>query len=283
MTDQVSSHEIVSPDGVRLHVQAAGEGPAVVFVHELLGNGATFAPVVQRMRGHWRCITYNARGYPPSDVPAFSPQAYSEATARQDLLAVLDGLGIERAHLVGVSMGAACALNVALAAPRRVASMVLASIGSGSDTPPAQQAAAIEAMAAKFDATDLPSMLQDHASRPNRRSLAVNDPDSFALFQREFLRLDPNGLAATLRGIQKGRPPLYEVALRLRDLQVPALVVLGGDDQPCRRPCEFLADALPHAELRVMAGCGHTPNLERVDAFAALCEEFLARHVGDAA
>lgn len=268
--------------GVRLHVESSGQGPAVVFVHELLGNGATFAPVVQRLRERWRCITYNARGYPPSEVPAFSEAAYSEAAARQDLLAVLDALDLPRAHLVGVSMGAACALNVAIAAPHRVASLVLASIGSGSDTPPRQQAARIEKMAAQFESTDLATLLREHAGRPNRRLLAATEPASYELFRREFMRLSPQGVARTLRGVQKTRAPLYAAQAELRRMQVPALVVLGSDDAPCRGPCEFLARTLPHARLEVVPGCGHTPNLERPDVFAALCDAFLAAHTAGA-
>jgi pimeloyl-ACP methyl ester carboxylesterase len=276
----VSMRRVRSFDGVGLHVQECGSGTPVLFVHELLGNGASFAPVIARLPQGLRCITYNARGYPPSQVPPFSTAIYSEAAARTDLLAVLDHLELERAHLVGVSMGAACCLNAALAAPGRIASMVLASIGSGSDNPPEAQAVQLETMATQFETRRLEELLQEHGSRPNRRSLAANEPESWRIFQDEFMNLSPAGLANTLRGVQKRRPPLYALEAQVRTLAVPALVVLGEQDAPCRKPCEFLADTLPQARLEVVAAAGHTPNLERPELFAGLVRDFIASHTG---
>jgi pimeloyl-ACP methyl ester carboxylesterase len=263
-------------DGVELHVEERGAGPAIVFVHELLGNGATFAPVIERLQDRFRCITFNARGYPPSAVPPPGLGTYSEASAQADLLAVLDRLGLERAQLVGVSMGAACCLKAAIAHPKRVQAMVLASIGSGSDQAPEAQAAQIEALAAQFEQSSLAELLQAQAARPNRRTLAANEPRSWELFQREFLRLDPLGVAGTLQGVQLRRAPLYALERPLRSLDLPLLVVLGSEDEPCRKPCEFLARTLPNARLEVLAGSGHTPNLEQPDAFARLLADFFA-------
>lgn len=271
-----SFHRVRSFDGVELHVEERGAGPAIVFVHELLGNGATFAPVIDRLQDRFRCIIFNARGYPPSAVPPAGAGTYSEASAQADLLAVLDSLGLDRALLVGVSMGAACCLKAAMANPERVAAMVLASIGSGSDQAPQAQAAQIEALAAQFDESTLTELLQAQAARPNRRTLAANEPRSWQLFQREFLRLDPRGVANTLRGVQQRRAPLYALEQPLRSLQVPVLVVLGSEDEPCRKPCEFLARTAPAARLEVLAGSGHTPNLEQPDAFARLLADFFA-------
>jgi pimeloyl-ACP methyl ester carboxylesterase len=89
-------------DGVNLYFEQSGQGEALVFVHEFGGDHRSWEPQVQHLRERYRCVVFSARGYPPSDVPA-DPQAYSQEHARDDVIAVMDHLGIGRAHLVGLS------------------------------------------------------------------------------------------------------------------------------------------------------------------------------------
>ena len=91
-------------DSVRLHYEETGSGTPIVFVHEFAGDSRSWEPQVRYLSRRYRCIAYNARGYPPSEVPA-DPAAYSQDRARDDVLAVLDGLAIERAHVVGLVDG----------------------------------------------------------------------------------------------------------------------------------------------------------------------------------
>ena len=89
---------IEAPDGTRLSVREAGSGTAVVFIHEFGGSSGSFDPQVAALRAVHRCVSYNARGYPPSDVPV-AVESYSQDLAADDVVAVLDGLKIDRAHL----------------------------------------------------------------------------------------------------------------------------------------------------------------------------------------
>ena len=107
---------LASVDGVKLHCEERGAGPAVLFVHEYGGSCRSFDPQIVAFRARHRCVVFNARGYPPSEVPA-SVGSYSQYHAVADIGAVLDGLGIERAHLIGVSMGADSALQFTLKEP----------------------------------------------------------------------------------------------------------------------------------------------------------------------
>src|SRR5207253_9803360 len=125
---------LASVDGVKLHCEERGAGPAVLFVHEYGGSCRSFDMQDEAFRARHRCVVFNARGYPPSEVPA-SVGSYSQYHAAAECGAVLDGLGIEKAHLVGVSMGAASALQFTLKEPGRVLSATLVGIGSGSDDP----------------------------------------------------------------------------------------------------------------------------------------------------
>src|SRR3954471_17330748 len=117
-------------DGVRLHYEETGEGVPLLFVHEFAGDHRSWEPQVRALSRRHRCITYAARGYPPSDVP-HGLDAYSQDRAVADALAVLDALGVERAHVVGLSMGGFCTLHLGLRHPERARSLVVAACGYG--------------------------------------------------------------------------------------------------------------------------------------------------------
>ena len=109
---------LTTDDGTSLYYEDTGTGTPVVFVHEFAGDSRSWEPQVRYLSRRYRCVTYCARGYPPSDVPDDSA-AYSQDRARDDVLAVLDALAIERAHVVGLSMGGFATLHFGLAHPRR--------------------------------------------------------------------------------------------------------------------------------------------------------------------
>ena len=109
-------------DGVSLHYEEAGAGSPLVFVHEFAGDHRSWEQQLRHFSRRYRCIAYNARGYPPSEVPE-SFERYSQERARDDIRAVLDALGIERAHIVGLSMGAFATLHFGMAYPKRALSL----------------------------------------------------------------------------------------------------------------------------------------------------------------
>lgn len=271
---------ITTSDGVRLHVEDFRHGTAgatpIVFVHELGGSCRSYDHQVAAFRDRYRCVIFNARGFPPSEVPA-DVGAYSQDTHAADIVAVLDGLSISQAHLVGVSMGAASVLQVALNHPSRVRSATLASIGSGSDEEPRAYHAGIEARAAEVEARGMAHMAHSIAAGPNRRKLKEKWPEEHGRFIEQFSALSPLGFANTLRGVQKGRPPVYTWRERAVALRLPVLVIVGEDDAACRKPCDFLARAIPGAQFEMFAGTGHMVNLEEVELFNRTLAAFLER------
>src|SRR5512134_273657 len=112
-------------DGISLHYEEAGAGTPMVFVHEFAGDHRSWEPQVRYFSRRYRCITFNARGYPPSDVPA-DGERYSQDRARDDIRDVLDGLKIDRAHVVGLSMGGFATLHFGFTYPNRARSLVVA-------------------------------------------------------------------------------------------------------------------------------------------------------------
>src|SRR5215510_8962542 len=97
-------------NGVELYYESTGEGFPLVWSHEFGGDYRSWEPQVRHFSRRYRVITYNHRGYPPSDVPE-DFERYSQARARDDIRAVLDALKIDKAHVVGLSMGAFATLH----------------------------------------------------------------------------------------------------------------------------------------------------------------------------
>jgi pimeloyl-ACP methyl ester carboxylesterase len=261
-------------DGVKLYYEVQGSGPPIVFVHELAGTCRSFDTQVAALKPRFQCITFNARGYPPSDVPAVV-ESYAQDIAARDIGAVLDAAGVKDAHVVGVSMGSAAALQFALDHPARVRSAILCSIGSGSDAKADEYTSNMEAMAARIEKNGLPQIRDNFTSSPVRKRMKEKNPAEFERFLQELTKFSVLGLTNTMRGIQKRRPPLYVHKDRIATMTVPTLVVLGGDDPGCDKPSHFLAETLPGARLEILPNTGHAVNIEEPALINRLIEGFI--------
>ncbi len=263
-----------TPDKVKLHYESAGSGPPIVFVHELAGTWHSFEPQIAALKSKFRCIAYNARGYPPSDVPP-SVASYSQDLAAADIAAVMDAAGLDRAHVMGVSMGSAAALQFALKWPTRARSVILCSIGSGSDAKPGEYLVEMEARARSVEEGGMAKAAETFGSSPSRRKLKDKNPALHASFIQAVSALSVQGITNTMRGVQQRRPPLYAHKDAIAALKVPALVVVGADDEACLKPSRFLKDTLPGARLEVIANTGHGLNLEE----PSLVNDMVARFI----
>ncbi len=248
-------------DGTKLYYESEGSGPPILFVHELAGTLHSFAPQVAALKGRFRCIAFNARGYPPSDVPP-SVESYSQEIAAEDIGAVLDACGVDRAHVMGVSMGAAAALQFALAHPERTRSAILCSIGSGSDVGTAAYAVETEARAQGIEQAGMAEAARNFGNSPTRVRLKARNPALYESYLAEVGTLSVLGMTNTLRGVQKRRPPIYAHEARVKAMTVPVLILVGGDDEPCLNPARFLEEKIPGAHMVVMPETGHGLNLE---------------------
>jgi len=265
--------QIRSVDGTRIHCEESGAGTPVVFVHEFGGSCRSFDLQVAAFGARYRCIVFNARGYPPSEVPP-SADSYSQDHAVTDIAAVMDALALARAHLVGVSMGAASTLQYALKEPGRVLSATLVGIGSGSDDPETFRARH-EATARLIEAGGMAALAAQMNESPTRRRLKDKNPPEYRRFNEQLLAMSPLGHANTSRGVQCRRPTLYVHEKRIAALRLPVLVVVGDEDEPCRRPSDFLERVLPDARLHVFPRTGHCVNLENPGEFNRLCLAFI--------
>jgi len=267
---------IVTGDGITLHAEVAGRGEPLVFIHEFAGDHRSWEPQVRFFSAAYRCVTYAARGYPPSDVPT-DPAAYSQERAVADAIAVLDGLGIARAHLVGLSMGGFTALHLVLSHPDRVLSALVAGTGYGAQ-PERAGAFRAESMltAAAFAAEGSAEVAERYAVGPARVQFQNKNPRGWAEFAAALAGHSDVGSALTMRGIQAARPSLYALTDELAKVRVPVLVLVGDEDEGCLEPALMLKRTIPTAGLTVLPRTGHTANLEEPDVFNRAVDSFLA-------
>jgi len=127
----------VTDDNVKLYYEETGSGVPVIFVHEFAGDHRSWEPQVRHFGKRYRAITFAARGFAPSDVPA-NASSYSQARAADDIASVLDHLAIPAAHIVGLSMGGFATLHFGFRHPKRAKSLCVAGCGYGAE--PDQQA-----------------------------------------------------------------------------------------------------------------------------------------------
>jgi proline iminopeptidase len=254
-----------------------GQGAPILFVHEFAGDHRSWEPQLREFGKRYRCIAYAARGYKPSDVPP-DPNGYSYLHVMRDAVAVLDHLKVDKAHIIGLSMGGYTALQVALNHPGRVRSLVLAGAGSGSErwyTEDFHKRS--RDIAAQFEREGSAAVAQTYGHGPTRIPFALKDPRGFAGFVRQLAEHDAQGSAHMSRGFQGERPSLYDFERDIRRLTAPALIVVGDEDERCIEPGLFLKDAIPASGLVVLPKTGHTVNLEEPDLFNQVVGDFLSR------
>lgn len=264
-------------DGVKLYYEESGAGTPVVFVHEFAGDLRSWEPQRRHFEGRYRCIVYNARGYPPSDVPE-DVERYSQARARDDILAVLDGLVIERAHVVGHSMGAFATLHFGMAYGSRALSLTIA--GGGYGAHPAQYAqfqAECRAHAALIRREGMAKFAATYGDNPTRVQLQNKDAGGFAEFVRRLSEHSALGSANTLLGYLARRPSLYDLTREMALIEVPTLIIAGDEEEPCLEACLLMKRAIPKAGLAILPRSGHGLNLEEPALFNRLLGDFLER------
>jgi pimeloyl-ACP methyl ester carboxylesterase len=272
---------VTTDDGVALHAESTGDGPAVVFVHEFADDHRSWAPQVAFLSKSFRCVTFNARGYPPSDVPG-DPAVYSQARAVKDVLAVMDALGVGRAHVVGHSMGAYTALHVALEQPARIVSVTATGCGwgSGPDMRPEIVKICTE-VARLFREEGIERAALKYTDTPMRLPFKENDRRGWDAFIARLSEHSAEGSALTMLGVQMKRPTLPDLVPRLRAMMAPLLIIVGDSDEPCLDGSLLLKRTVPGAALLVVPRCGHAPNNENPELFnAALLRHLAAQPAG---
>jgi len=254
-------------DGVSLYVDETGSGTPIVFVHEFGGDHRSWEPQVAHFSNRYRCIRFNARGYPPSDVPE-DVASYSQSRAVDDIRDVMDHLEIERAHIVGLSMGGFATVHFGMTYPDRAISLVAASAGYGAEKQHEQFFRDLSnEVADEFERQGAEAYSHTYAMAASRIPFLLKDPDGWETFREMLGEHSATGSANTMRGVQAGRPSLYDLEDSLRQIPVPTLIVVGDEDDHCLNPGLYLKRVIPASGLVVMPKTGHALNLEEPELF----------------
>jgi len=261
-------------DGTKLYYEEVGAGTPIVFVHEFADDLRGWAPQVKFFARRYRTLAFNARGYPPSDVPA-DPARYSQAQAAEDIRAVLDHLRIDTAHVVGLSMGGYATLHFGLMFPERALSLTVGGVGYGSGTERATFHKDTDYLVGQFD-KGMTAVAEFYSRGPTRVQFMAKDPVGWREFHDRLAAGSALGHANTLRGVQRQRPSVFELEAKLERLEVPTLIMTGDEDEPCLEPAIFMKRKIRTAGLVVLPKSGHAINLEEPDLFNRAVLDFLA-------
>jgi pimeloyl-ACP methyl ester carboxylesterase len=262
-------------DGVTLGYVEAGAGPPAVLVHGMACGWRMWRSQIRALRPHYRTIAYDHRGHGCSSAPD-DAAAYSQVILADDLAGLIRHLGLAPARVIGLSLGGAVAIELAIRHPALVAALVLADAGSGSDDPEAARRLCDD-WAAQTRAHGIDRFAALMLASPFFDTYAARGRRARCHLEMLVRRHPAHGLAHVLAQAIGRRPPVYARAAELARLTQPTLVICGERDRVCRKPADFLAKTIPGAELVILPKLGHMTNLEAPQLFNATILDFLGR------
>lgn len=266
---------IETTDGIKLATQTVGSGSVIVFVHEFAGDMHSWEPQIQHFARKYQCVTFSARGYFPSDIPEDS-SCYSQERARDDILDVMDALKIEKAHVVGLSMGGFAAFHFAITYPDRISSLTLAGCGYGAEPEVREQFQKDAlALADTLESQGMDKIAPRYARGATRVQFEKKDPIGFHIFEKELSKHSTLGSALTMRCVQATRPSLWDFAEQMNQFPHPTLIINGDEDEGCLAPGLFMKHNISGAGMVTLPMTGHTINLEEPVLFNSFLTDFL--------
>ena len=261
-------------NGVEIYYEEHGQGTPVLFCHEFAGDYRSWAPQVRFFARRYRTITFSARGYHPSSIPQDDAD-YSEEQHVEDTYGLIRFLGIEKAHVVGLSMGGNVTLKLGLAHPEVCLSLVVAGAGFGSTNPEEFRANSRET-AALLERVGMQEFAETYGRGPSRLRFEQKDPHGFLEMLTQLKEHSTVGSALTMRNVQGKRRTVYDVADQLPGLDVPTLVISGDEDELALDPSLLMKRKIPNSGLLIVPKTGHTVNLEEPALFNQAVLDFIS-------
>ncbi len=265
----------VKTNGISLYYEASGEGAPIVFVHEFAGDYRSWEDQTRYFNRRYKVVTFNARGFPPSEVPQNASQ-YSQDIAVDDLAGLIRGLKLAPAHVVGLSMGGYATLHLGLRHPELTRSIVVAGCGYGSELDKrAQFQKDANLVADRFLNEGITDFGPIYTAGPTRMQLKRKDMIGYQRFIDHFMSHSALGCANTMRGVQSARPSVYALEEQMKHCVVPTLILTGDEDYPCLEPALFMKRHIQAAALITFPNAGHLINLEEPAMFNRVVLEFI--------
>jgi 2-succinyl-6-hydroxy-2,4-cyclohexadiene-1-carboxylate synthase len=266
----------VKANALAFRVVHQGCGEPLVLLHGFTGSVESWRPFFDALSRAHHVHAIDLIGHGQSAAPEDRTR-YAYDRALDDLAAVLDELGIERAAWLGYSLGGRLALGVAITHPERVSALILESATAGirDESERAKRRGSDEALASRIEENGTEAFVAEWEALPmwsSQRSLA---PEVRASQHEQRLANSPIGLANSLRGMGQGaQPSLWD---RLGEIRVPTLLIAGALDTKFADLAGQMHHGIPDAELELVPGAGHAVHLESPRQFAEIVREFLAR------
>ncbi len=260
-------------NGVNLYYEVTGKGFPLVWAHEFAGSYKSWEPQVKFFSRRYQVITYNARGWPPSDVPT-EAKAYSPEHVVEDLYQLLRHLGIEQAYVGGLSMGGYATVMFGITHPEMAKALIIAAAGSGA-TDREDWIKGQEVRARQFETEGMETVAKQMSREPNRIQLMRKDPKSWQEYYEELAAHSATGSALTMRSYVIARPPVFTLESKLKQIKIPALILTGDEDDLCIEPALFMKRSIPHSGLVVFPQSGHVINVEEAELFNRVVLDFL--------
>jgi len=262
-------------NGIRYHVEQYGEGEPLLLLHGFTCSADTWRPLL-RSWGDFRLIAVDLIGHGRTEAPK-SVERYQMKQAAADLAALLDALRIEKANVLGYSMGGRLALSFAIWYPHRLRRLVLESSSPGLKTEAERRARQEddEALAQMIERNGVRAFVDYWEQLPlfaTQKKLPKPVQDAI---RRERLRHTERGLANSLRGMGTGVQPSWWD--RLGEVKVPVLLLCGEYDEKFCRIAADMHERLPNSELVCVQKVGHAIHVEQPGIFAKIVSELIKR------
>ena len=257
----------IERDCLKIHFEDLGSGPPVVLGHSFLCSGEMWSPQVPKLAERHRVINIDERGHGHSGKLSEPFDLYDMV---DDVLAVLDHLGIKNAVWAGLSIGGMVAMRAAITVPNRVSGLILVDTHAGAETPYKKLKYRAMAIGVKTIGTRpfLPAISKLMFGITTRR----RDPELVKVWEERFASVDVPSMLLGLRALVRRD----SVVDRLRSIEIPSLVIVGDEDVSLPVTCsKEIADSLPNSSLVVIPESGHLSSLEQPEAVTKAMQRFL--------
>ena len=270
----IQHHLIDAGDGLSLHAAISGSGDPLTILHGFTGSAETWESFRLDFDKEHRVIAVDLPGHGRSSSPA-DPRRYSLRRFADDLVRLMDSVGIERTMLLGYSMGGRAALHFAVSHRDRLGGLILESTSAGITEPELREsrARADEELALFIEGNGIPAFVDRWESLPLWESQWAMPGSARVSLRAQRLRNNPAGLANSLRGAGPAVHPLSKPYLAL--IEAPTLMIAGALDTKYVRIARELAEGISNSRTVIVPDAGHAIHVERPGAFAKAVQQFL--------
>ncbi len=253
--------------GIEVNCELSGKEGALVVVlsHSLASSLKMWEPQMKMLNAHFQVLRYDTRGHGQSQT---TPAPYSLELLGEDAIGLMDQLGLERVHWVGLSMGGMIGQAIALHHPERLLSL---SLCDTSAVIPAEAQPIWDERIEGVRTIGMSSQLETTMERWFTPSYLRSNPPMLTLIQKEFLATPPEGYIGCASAIRR-----LNYLDRLSEIELPTLIMVGEDDPATPvSASQAIHERIKHSKLIVLPSCRHLSNVEQAEAFNAHLIEFL--------